>query len=116
MGSDDPTQRRDEPPHVPSFFSPDDLPAWLRGDTVDSPPPTEVPRLLRARAAWATADDPSALETGIPFQAAAGATWELLATARSTGKRERRTTGTRGRFAVLALALPLIGGWLSMRW
>lgn len=115
MGSDDPTRRREDAPQVPSFFTPDDLPAWLHDDGAESPPAAAPPRELRARAAWARSGRTPPAETGAPFHDAAGETWRLLVAAHSHGKRVRRAGGGRGRFAVLAFALPLIGGWLATR-
>src|SRR5947209_6803613 len=74
MDGVDPERNHTEPPNVPAFFSPEDLPSWLQEDGNVA---ALLARETRARAAWAVTTRTSApRET--PFGAAADATWSML--------------------------------------
>lgn len=103
-----------EPPPVPTFFSPDDLPDWLRGAPAAAPPAPPPMPTERTRAAWVTRDRSAAPETGDPFRTAAGETWRLIAPA-PTRRQRARAIRWRGRVATLGVALSLLVGWLVGR-
>lgn len=88
MGGGDPIRDHTEMPEIPTFFSAEDLPSWLRDDP-EAPAPPAV-RETRARVAWAVMDVSAAPERETPFRAAADATWNLLTTPPRHAKRGRR--------------------------
>jgi hypothetical protein len=94
MNGDDPQTEAPDLPSIPTFFTSDDLPAWLRPEAETPQTPPETRRETRARIAWADARAGDAPARQTSFGAAADATWNLLAPPPRHAKRGRRAGGT----------------------
>jgi hypothetical protein len=89
---DDPERDHADLPSVPAFFSPDDLPSWLRPEAEAQPAPTHD---TRARVAWVNGLSTDAEPHETPFRTAPDATWDLLTPPRRTARRAKHGADSR---------------------
>lgn len=111
MASDEragqPVTPDNDPPPIPQFFSPNDLPDWLQPS--DTHAHAKRGDHSRARAAWASADAVPTAGDADAFVSAASATWSVRSP--SVPKHPRRKLGrfrgtTATRMIVLIAAMP----------